>query len=129
MNRVKTTGMVNRRFHLHGLFAVLLALMAQLGAGASVPRFDPIAGAGTLCHTEDGAGGTPSKAPSHPDDCLVCPLCVALHAPSVVLITANTPLLSRTVGVVRKVELPPPSTAPPALNRPPSQPRAPPILS
>jgi hypothetical protein len=121
--------MLNRRFHLHGLFAVLLALMAQIGAGASVPRFDLVAGSGTLCHTENDAGGAPSKAPGHPDDCPLCPLCAALHAPSITLTSAIATPVPNTVGVVLKTELPPPSTAPPAAHRPPSQPRAPPIFS
>ncbi|MGD0103871.1 MAG: hypothetical protein ABSC06_07515 [Rhodopila sp.] len=120
---------MNRRFPLHGLFAVLLALMAQLGAGASVPRFDPIATAGLLCHTEDGTGGVPLKAPSHSGDCLVCPLCVALHASSAALVPVTSTTMPQDVGVVLKSELPPPSTAPPAPHRRPSQPRAPPILS
>jgi hypothetical protein len=121
--------MLSRRFHLHGLFAALLALMAQLGVGASVPRIDPVTGIELLCHMEDRAGGAPSKAPSHSDDCLVCPLCVALHSPSVTLVTIGTPLMPPSVGVVLKSELPPPSTAPPSPHRAPSQPRAPPILS
>jgi hypothetical protein len=122
--------MLNRRFPLLGLFAVLLALMAQLGAGASVPQIDPVSGAEALCHTGEDAGGAPSKAPSHPADCLVCPLCVALNAPSANLVPASidTPR-PRAVEVVLKTELPPPSTAPPSAHWPPSQPRAPPISS
>lgn len=119
--------MLNRRFHLSGLFAVLLALMAQLGAGAIVPRIDPIAGVGMLCHTDDS--GAPSKAPGHPADCPVCPLCVALHAPAVTLVSAVAAPMPPVTVVVLKAELPPPSTAPPAAYRPPSQPRAPPIFS
>jgi hypothetical protein len=121
--------MLNRRFPLHGLFAVLLALMAQLGAGASVPRIDPVTGVGALCHTQDDADGAPSQAPSHPADCPVCPLCIALHAPSVILASAGPPPLPPVIVVVLKIELPPPSTAPPSPHRPPSQPRAPPIFS
>jgi hypothetical protein len=121
--------MMCRRFHLAGLFAVLLALMAQLGAGASVPRIDPVAVAGVLCHAEDDAGGAPANAPSHPADCPVCPLCVSMHvAAAAVLPVAAVPVPSG-VAVVLKAELPPPSTAPPALRRPPSQPRAPPAFS
>jgi hypothetical protein len=120
--------MLNRRFHLRGLFAVLLALMAQLGAGATVPRVDPVAIAGVLCHTGEDGGG-PSQAPSHPADCLVCPLCVAIHDPSVAVVSAIAGPIPRDVGVVLKTELPPPSTASPAVHRPPSQPRAPPAFS
>ncbi|MEA2737469.1 MAG: hypothetical protein QOH05_776 [Acetobacteraceae bacterium] len=120
--------MVIRRFHLLGLFAVLLALMAQLGAGASVPRIDPVAVAGTLCHADDDGGG-PAKSPAHPADCPICTLCVALHAPSTALSAAVTAPIPPSIGVVLKTELPPPSTAPPSPHRPPGQPRAPPILS
>jgi hypothetical protein len=121
--------MLNRRFHLHGLFAVLLALMAQLGAGASVPRIDPVAGIGVLCHAEDDAGGTPSKAPGHPADCPICPLCVGLHVAPMMLASVGMTVVPAVAGVVLKTELPPPSIAPPAPHRPPSQPRAPPIFS
>jgi hypothetical protein len=118
--------MLSRRFHLHGLFAVLLALMAQLGAGASVPRLDPLSTTAAICHTDAGA---PANVPAHSTDCLVCPLCVALHAPAVPLLAAiDTPIPSG-LGVVLKTELPPPATAPPSPHRPPSQPRAPPIAS
>jgi hypothetical protein len=119
--------MPNRRIHLPGLFAVLLALMAMLGANASMPRMDPLAGAGILCHTDDN--GAPSKAPNHPVDCPLCPLCVAMHAPSATLASAIVIPPPPIVVVVVKTELPPPATAPPALHRPPSQPRAPPIFS
>jgi hypothetical protein len=119
--------MSSRRFHLSGLFAVLLALMAQLGAGASVPRIDPVAGVETLCHD---IGGAPSQVPSHhPADCPVCPLCVALHAPPAALAAVIAVPAPRAIVVAVKTELPPPSTAPPAPHRPPSQPRAPPIFS
>jgi len=121
--------MPRRRFHLSGLLGVLLALMAQLGAGASVPRIDPIAAAGVLCHVEDNAGGAPSQPPSHPADCPVCPLCVALHAAPAALLPAAEIPAPPGVAVVLRSELPPPSTAPPAPHRPPSQPRAPPIFS
>jgi len=50
--------MVNQRLHFPGLIAVLLALMAQLGTGASVPRVDPLAvlaDAQALCHGDAGA--------------------------------------------------------------------------
>jgi hypothetical protein len=117
--------MLSRRFHLHGLFAVLLALMAQLGAGAAVPRLDPLATA-AICHTDSG---TPSNAPAHTNDCLVCPLCVALHAQPVPLLAVATTPIATGVGTVLKTELPPPATAPPSPHRPSSQPRAPPIAS
>ena len=119
--------MLNRRFHLPGLFAVLLALMAQLAAGASVPRIDPLTGA-ALCHAAD-PGGTPAKPPSHPPDCPICPLCVALHVASAALLPMIDSLPPPTLAVVGKTALPPPATAPPAPLRPASQPRAPPTFS
>jgi hypothetical protein len=117
---------------LHGLFAVLLALMAQLGVGATVPRLDPIAlitGVASLCHAVDDTGGTPSPGPAHSSDCLVCPLCAALHAPAAPL-PSGAPVLTPPAELAeRRAELPPPSTAPPSPHRPPSQPRAPPAYS
>jgi hypothetical protein len=121
--------MSNHRSNLFGVFAVLLALMAQLGAGATVPRFDPIVTAGALCHSEDDTGGTPIPGPGHPADCPVCPACIALHSPGVALVSTAQTLPPPAVVAIRRTELPPPSTAPPSPHRPPSQPRAPPIFS
>jgi hypothetical protein len=124
--------MSNRRVPFHGLFAVLLALMAQLGIGASVPRFDALAqviGTEILCHPPDGAGGAPAPAPMHPLECLICPLCVALHAPPAILVSDVAVLAPSAVVVVLRSELPPPATAPPSSRRAPSQPRAPPTYS
>jgi hypothetical protein len=116
------------RFHLSGLIAVLFALMAQLGAGAAVPQIDPVVAAAVLCHTDDN-GNPPAHGPSHLPDCLVCPLCATLHAQQAML-TAEAPrLIPPSLPAVRRAELPPPSTAPPAPHRPRSQPRAPPTLS
>ena len=83
--------MLSRRFHLPGLFAVLMALMALLGAGASVPQIDPITGTVILCHDDGGSGGTPSKAPDRPFDCPVCPLCIAMHVPAAPLVSTAAP--------------------------------------
>jgi hypothetical protein len=119
---------LTRRFPLSGLFAVLLALMAQLGAGATVPQIDPVGAADLLCHTGDD-GTPPANAPAHPADCPLCPLCATLHAQQAVLVSAPPRLTLPSVLAVRRAELSPPSTAPPAPHRPPSQPRAPPIAS
>ncbi len=125
--------MLNRRLPLHGLLAVLLALVVQLGVGATVPRSDPgaiIAGDEAICHAQaNGPGNTPDRPPTHPADCLVCPLCVALHAASATLVPPEVALSRTTVMVVLRSELPPPSTAPPSRHRPASQPRAPPTIS
>jgi hypothetical protein len=97
--------------------------------GASVPLFNPIADAAVLCHTDD-AGRAPSHAPGHfPANCLICPLCGTLHVSLVTLVPAGAALTPPAGGIVRKTELPPPSTAPPTLQRPPNQPRAPPVFS
>jgi hypothetical protein len=119
--------MLKSRFRLSGLLAVLLALMAQLGAGAAVPSIDPVAVAGVLCHSDDDT--PPAHGPAHSSDCLVCPLCVTLHAQQVVLASAAPEPTPPPALVMRRAELPPPSTAPPAPHRPPSQPRAPPTAS
>jgi hypothetical protein len=122
--------MLNRRLHLTGLFAVLLALMAQLGMGATVPRMDPLAelaGAQAICHAADVSATQPGQAPSHPMDCLVCPLCIALHASPAALIPAGTALPPPSVISIGSAVLVPPARAPPSPHRPPGQPRAPPI--
>ena len=118
-----------RRLRLFGLFAVLLVLMAQLGSGASVPRFDLLATAGALCHTDDDTGGAPSQAPAHPADCPLCPLCITAHVQAAALGSAAPILTPPAVLAIARAELPPPATAPPAPHRPPGQPRAPPIHS
>jgi hypothetical protein len=119
--------MFSRRFPLTGMFAVLLALMAQLGMGATVPRVDPISGVAPLCHTNND--GTPSHAPAHPTDCLICPLCAAWHSPAAITVSEPPILTPPAVIAILRTALPPPSTAPPAPLRSPSQPRAPPSLS
>ena len=121
--------MLNRRFHPSGLFAVLLALMVQLGVGASVPRIDPVTGVAALCHAEHDGDGRPSKAPLHPADCLACPFCAALNAAAFVLVPVIDRPSPPALVVVDKTALPPPATAPPIADRAPGQPRAPPILS
>ena len=122
--------MLHRRFSFPGLFAVLLALMAQLGAdvGVGMPRVDPVAGAAVLCHSND-AGDTPIDAPNHPVDCQVCPLCVGTHVQVMALASVPSALIPPSQHTVVRTSMPPPSTAPPSLYRPPSQPRAPPSFS
>ncbi|MFL5284463.1 MAG: hypothetical protein ACJ8AW_26595 [Rhodopila sp.] len=123
--------MPTRRFHLQGLFAVLLALMVQLIVGASVPRLDPFAqitGVETLCHATDDGGSVPARAPTHPVDCLLCPFCIAAH-PQILLVLLPPDLMLPRIRVVQRVELPPPSRAPPFRPWSPTQPRAPPFIS
>src|SRR5690242_12153100 len=120
--------MLSRRFHLHGLFAVLLALTMQLVVGAEVPRLDPavqVADVEALCHGTDDAGGAPAKAPVHPVDCLIHACCIAAH-PQLPLVPLPPDLAPPHVRVVQRAELPPRSRAPPARSWSPTQPRAPP---
>jgi hypothetical protein len=120
--------MLNRRVPFRGLLAVLLALIAQLGTGASVPQIDPltrIIGAESLCHASGGAGDK-SPAPIHPLD---CPICVVVHPPAVALVPDMAALRPTAVVVALRSEIPPHSTAPPSTYRTPGQPRAPPTTS
>jgi hypothetical protein len=122
--------MFNRRFKLSGLFAVLLALMAQLGTAASVPRIDPVAGVTVLCHIEDETDGAPTHTPSHHSaDCPLCPLCGIQDVQAAVLISDVAVVSPPEIFTTDRAGLPPPSTAPPARHRPPGQPRAPPAFS
>ena len=121
--------MSKRRPNFFGMFAVLLALMAQLGAVTTAPRIDPIATSGVVCHTDDDAGDTPSPGPAHPADCPVCPLCGAIQTPGTLLLSEAVVIPPPAVQSGRRVELPPPSTAPPSPRHPSSQPRAPPVFS
>ncbi len=119
--------MLNRRFHLPGLFAVLLALMAQLATASIVPHLDPVAVVGTICHTDD-SGDTP--APGHQQECPACPLCGALHVAQHAILPVSSPRVApRLFAVAANPAMPPPATAPPSRFRPPAQPRAPPFVS
>jgi hypothetical protein len=122
--------MLTRWLHVSGMFAVLLALMAQLGMSTSVPSIDPVATVTALCHIDDDSGRTPSPtSPSHSADCLVCPLCGTLHVQLATLVADASVPKPPTVPVGKGSSWLPPSTAPPAPHRPPSQPRAPPVFS
>jgi hypothetical protein len=135
--------MVIRRLHPLGLLAVLMALLAQLALGATVPDGDMAQDsneAGFICQSfvwDDttqvagvkDAGEPTTPAPHDPDDCPICAQCLVMHLPGVVLLPVIAILPPPSVVVVQRTELPPPSTAPPAPHRPPSQPRAPPVLS
>jgi hypothetical protein len=123
--------MLSRGCYLLGLFSALLALMAQLSAGATVPHLDPVAqlvGAEALCHETHDSGGAPAKAPAHPIDCLACSLCCAVQPP-ISLIPAPPNLTPPRVQPAQRAELPPPSRAPPVRVWSPAQPRAPPSVS
>ena len=122
--------MLNPRVPLRGLLAALLALMVQLALGATVPNAQAALSiaAAPICHSDDGTGNAP--APAHVPDCLVCPLCAAVHASAAIVL----PPVSDAVPFARlcllpRPELPPPATAPPSVDWPPNQPRAPPAFS
>jgi hypothetical protein len=122
--------MLKRLVSVLGPVAALLALMVQIGIGASVQRPDRLAqiiGVETLCHASDDAGGPPGPAPAHPFDCLFCPLCAALHAPAPTPVSGMPIPAAPAAGIGVRADLPPPSTAPPLPQRPPGQPRAPPV--
>jgi hypothetical protein len=123
--------MPSHRCHLHGLFAALLALVVQLGLGASVPRLDPlreIADAAILCHGAADTGGTPAKVPSHLIDCLLCSHCIAAQ-PQIPPVPVPPYLAPPRVQLAWRAELPPPSRAPPSRFWVVTQPRAPPFFS
>jgi hypothetical protein len=119
------------RVSLSGQLAALLALMVQLAVGATVPRLDPVMLADApICHSDaGGSSGGPATPPGHSPDCLLCPLCVAIHAPAIAEAPPGVVLPNPSMVVVSRSELPPPSRAPPAFRRPPNQPRAPPGFS
>ena len=113
-----------------GLVAALFALMVQIALGAIVPTPDPgaaIDSAQVLCHTggpnDDGSGSVP---PLHSPDCLVCPLCAALHAPAPVL--GSGPIVpAPTQAGFRLAVVYVPVAAPTRADYPPLQARAPPL--
>jgi hypothetical protein len=122
--------MLSRRCYLLGLFASLLALIAQLGAGATVPRFDPVAqliAAEILCHVTD-EGRTPNQAPNHSDGCLACWVCTAVH-PQIPLVPEPPNLTLSRIQLTQRAELPPPARASPSRVWLLYRPRAPPSAS
>ncbi len=124
--------MLNPRGPVHGLLGALLALMVQLALAAVVPA--PAAPSrlafadAPICHAADSSGSAP--APGHAPECLICPLCIAIHASAAI----SLPTGEASVPVARlhplpRPELPPPATAPPSVDWPPNPSRAPPAYS
>ena len=124
-----------------GLFAALIALAIQLAIGALVPTLArPVAGlalaggadqtaAAPICHSEDRSASPGSDTPAPVPPCLACPLCALVHEP-VLALPVTPPTLAGPVQVaVSRPEQPPPGTAPPAIDWPPNQPRAPPPIA
>jgi hypothetical protein len=124
--------MLTRRFPMFGLFAVLLALAAQLGSGAALPR-TPVPASVMLCHSanSDGGGGDslPVHDPTHPATCQLCPLCLTQPTQGETLIPAATVLAPPAVLAAVARQRAVTATASPAPRRPQSQPRAPPAAS
>jgi hypothetical protein len=123
--------MSQRRIPASGLLFALLALAVQLAFGADVPRAEVVTaldGATTICHADGTSDQAPSP-PHHLPDCLVCPLCVSLAAPGIVLLAAGPLLPLPQVAILRRAGLPPPATAPPVAPPLAAQPRGPPVLA
>jgi hypothetical protein len=109
------------------LFLSLLALIAQLSIGASVPAapaFSLAGGSIPICH--GGEDPVDAPAPHRPADCVLCPLCIAMADHSVMLGTDGQALPAARMAVIGLAAPPPPSTAPPPARRYAAQPRAPP---
>ncbi|MDR3537349.1 MAG: hypothetical protein P4L71_12700 [Acetobacteraceae bacterium] len=103
----------------------LLALVAQLATGASVPPILDIAAGGVpICH--GGEQPVDAPAPHHEGDCVLCPICAAIGSPSAFLAAAEPALPLPRTPVVTLAAPPPPATAPPSTHRLAARPRAPP---
>jgi hypothetical protein len=121
--------MRNPRFHLPRLFAVLLALIAQLGGGTSMPdmpRMDLAAllgDAGAICHV-GGAGG--QKSPAMPgQDCPMCPCCIGTAVPAALPVPIVSLSLPTAIPPAR-FAITPPATGPPPVRFATAPPRGPP---
>ena len=100
-----------------GLFLAIFALVSQLTLGglvlpddASAAELDAVI---ILCQA--GAPDAPAAPPHHhhAPDCAICPLCVALALPGVILTPA--PLLpAPSIQRVAAIALPPPARGPPS---------------
>jgi hypothetical protein len=115
--------MLTSRFRLVGMFAVLLALMAQLGAGASVsdmPRMHLAA----ICHISGGPGG--QKSPAIPgQDCPICICCIGTVLAAVLPVPMVSLPPQAAIAPARFV-VTPPSTGPPPVRFAIARPRGPP---
>jgi hypothetical protein len=119
--------MIARTLRSWRLLLTLMALTAQLAGGASVPPavFVSADAVGVpICHGGEEPVDTP--APQHSDDCLLCPMCLAVVGPSVLLPAGAAVLPIPSVRAIGLAAPPPQATAPPSAFRLSSQPRAPP---
>ncbi len=106
------------------LLLALLALVAQLAMGASVPPvLDIVAGGVPICHGSDQPLDTP--APHHEGDCVLCPICAAIGSPSAFLAATEPTLPLPRAPVIALAAPPPPATAPHATHRLAEKQRAP----
>ena len=117
--------MVRRRLSPLGLFAAILALAAQLVAGALVPQ---PSWAASHHHSQSCAdmGKAPAHDRQHKPDCPFCPFCLAVAHPAPTLLAAPPPLPAPSVVLVAHAAPLPPARAPPPLPFPAARPRAPP---
>ncbi len=126
--------MNHRRTFASGLFFALLALVAQLAAGATVLNMTifgmadlaAIADATTICHAHETSDQAPAT-PHNPADCPICPLCVSLSA-AAFAIMADPVLPTPRLVIVAPAVILPPATAPPATLVLAARPRGPPAL-
>jgi len=123
------SAMIQRRISPLGLLFTLLALMAQLGSGAVVPRMEVMTALGdvtAICHADETSDQAP-PVPHHPADCPICPLCVSLSA-AAFAIMADPVLPTPRLVIVAPAVILPPATAPPATLVLAARPRGPPAL-
>jgi hypothetical protein len=117
--------MIRPRPSSFGLFAAILALAAQLVAGALVPQ-----PAWAASGDSEQCAGMMGKAPAHDrqrrPDCPLCPFCLAVAHPAPTL-AAPPPLPAPSIVLVARALPLPPARAPPALPFPAAHPRGPPI--
>jgi hypothetical protein len=126
--------MSHRRTFASGLLFALLALVAQLAAGATVPHMTNlgiadlavIADATTICHAHETSDQAPVP-PHNPTDCPICPLCVSLSAAAFAIAADPALPTPRIINVAPTVILPP-ATAPPAILVLAARPRGPPAI-
>ena len=115
--------MLRRRLSPLGLFAAILALAAQLVAGALVPQ--PAWAASHDSEACADMGKAPAHDQRHKPDCPFCPFCLAVAHPAPTLI-APPPLPAPSVLWVARALPLPPARAPPALPSLAAHPRGPP---
>src|ERR1700722_12725216 len=112
MLRCRSEAMVREARQTSGLFLALLALVAQLTLGATVPASAvSLANVAVLCQHDGNPTAPP--APAHqPPNCLLCIFCHSSTGP-LGLLAAPPILPSPTTLKVARSEVLAPATAPP----------------